>query len=158
MMDASAKLFSVNAAADALGKDRRTLDRALVGVTPDGAAGGQPRYRLATVVRALDARPGVKRPRGDVAEMERLYGLLTAALAQMEAEPDLERRRAIGREMGRHIGALDCLMGEANETLRPGERMLCDAVRDLNTRELLGAWLSLCNWTLPDGFQAAPSA
>jgi hypothetical protein len=50
------KLFSAFGAADSLEKDRQTVRRALRGVAPDGHEKGQPRWRLTTILRALDRR------------------------------------------------------------------------------------------------------
>lgn len=49
------ELVSITKAADLLGKDRQTIVRAVRGIEPDGVEMKQPRYKLATIMKALDA-------------------------------------------------------------------------------------------------------
>jgi hypothetical protein len=49
------ELLSVNKAADLLEKDRQTIVRALRGVEPDGIEMKQARYKLSTIMKALEA-------------------------------------------------------------------------------------------------------
>src|ERR1700730_16460435 len=51
-------VFSVNAAAEVLERDRRTITKALRRVRPDKKERGQDRWRLATILNALDRLPG----------------------------------------------------------------------------------------------------
>src|SRR5258708_16024422 len=51
------KLFSAFGAADLLEKDRQTVRRALRRVVPDGFEGKNPRWRLPTIIPALDPHP-----------------------------------------------------------------------------------------------------
>ena len=90
MADAQNRLFSINAAADALGKDRRTLDRAPVGVAPDGYDGKSPRWRLASIVQALEARSGSAGSEDAevIGEIERLDQALREGFERLEAEPE----------------------------------------------------------------------
>jgi hypothetical protein len=62
-LDAAA-LWSVNGAAVALERDKRSLRKALKRVRPDGEERGHPRWRLPTIVDALNAfdAPAVVRP------------------------------------------------------------------------------------------------
>jgi hypothetical protein len=51
-------LFSINAAAETLEVDRRTVTKALRRTKPDGKERGQDRWRLKTILTALDQLPG----------------------------------------------------------------------------------------------------
>lgn len=52
------QLYSVNALSKLTGRDRRTLDKALVHVAPARTDGARKLYRLADVEQALEARGG----------------------------------------------------------------------------------------------------
>jgi hypothetical protein len=60
------ELVSITKAADLLGKDRQTIVRAMRGIEPDGVEMKQPRYRLATIMRALET-PKAEGPRSQEA-------------------------------------------------------------------------------------------
>jgi hypothetical protein len=52
-------MFSINAASELLERDRRTIGKALRHVPPDKKEkGGQPRWKLPTILSALDQLPG----------------------------------------------------------------------------------------------------
>jgi hypothetical protein len=51
-------VFSINAAAELLERDRRAVTTAMRHVPPDAKEKGQPRWRMATFVDALSKRPG----------------------------------------------------------------------------------------------------
>jgi hypothetical protein len=51
-------VFSINAASELLERDRRTVGKALRHVPPDKKEKGQPRWRLPTILSALDQLPG----------------------------------------------------------------------------------------------------
>jgi hypothetical protein len=51
-------LFSINSAAEVLERDRRTVTKALRHTPPDAKQKGQPRWRLRTILDALDELPG----------------------------------------------------------------------------------------------------
>jgi hypothetical protein len=80
------KLFSAFGAAGSLEKDRQTVRRALRGVAPDGHENGQPRWRLTTILRALDRHLGRSEPSPSVpmhlatlySELDRLYDKVNA--------------------------------------------------------------------------------
>ena len=62
-------VFSINAASELLERDRRTVTKALRHTPPDRKEKGQPRWKLPTILAALDALPGTNnsgpRRRGD---------------------------------------------------------------------------------------------
>jgi hypothetical protein len=65
-------LFSINRAADLLEKDRATLVRALRHVPPDGYQGGQPRWRMPTIMHALAIKPQARRDTGKYRDRYRI--------------------------------------------------------------------------------------
>ena len=150
MADAQNRLFSINAAADALGKDRRTIDRTLVGVAPDGFEGKAPRWRLASIVKALKARSGSAGSEDAevIGEIERLDQALREGFERLEAEPDLAKRREMAKEIGPYIGALDSAFERANATRSDGERPLLERHRDFMMGQLIGSFLALAGWEL----------
>ena len=50
----SPDLFSINAAADALGRTRRTVTRALKNTKPDGIKSGLKKWKMKTIISAID--------------------------------------------------------------------------------------------------------
>lgn len=85
--------FSVNGAADLLERDRRTIRRALAMVPPDAKESGNPRWRLRTILDALDAHERRTRHErswthdGDrdavIVEIERITAKLEAGFDRM---------------------------------------------------------------------------
>ena len=67
-MAMQAKLWTVNGLATELGRDRRTIAKALDGVPPDGAVGKGRGWYLTTAIRALEAHGGA--PRGEARVLE----------------------------------------------------------------------------------------
>ena len=91
------KLFSAFGAADLLEKDRQTVRRALRHVAPDGFEGKNPRWRLPTIIAALDARRNKSEP-PVTARLADLFRKLDEADAAMRGVASLERRRRLARE------------------------------------------------------------
>jgi hypothetical protein len=101
------KLFSVNAIAEALEKDRATVKRALRNTPPNGKERGQPRWKMSVAVAAIDALPGTnyEKPRrhsnnsgGGDPRIAKLYDDIQVAFDELQAIEDLEQRRAVARE------------------------------------------------------------
>ncbi len=93
------KLFSAFGAADLLEKDRQTVRRALRRVVPDGFEGKNPRWRLPTIIAALDAHLGRNKSEPPAnARLADLFRKLDEADAVMRAVASLERRRQLARE------------------------------------------------------------
>lgn len=119
-------IFSINAAAAILERDRGTITRALRGVPPDAHENKSPRWRLRTVVDALAARErstargnAYPNPNPDIMrvvdKIEDTFAEFDAGIARLRAESDLERRRAIGAEIGPLIGRLERLTATVNQ-------------------------------------------
>jgi hypothetical protein len=158
MAGAQNKIFSINAAADLLGKDRRTLDRALVGIPPDGYQGKLPRWRLATIVQALEQHQGTSSGNGTntlLDEIEHLGEELEQGFTRAEAEPDLVRRREIMREVGPLVGRIDVAMRRANARRPKSEQALLDRYCSFVIGRAIGNVLFLGGWDLKDEDAAA---
>ena len=84
------KLFSAYGAAQALERDRQTIERAVRGLTPDGYEGKSPRWRLARIVEALDARNNGATINHD---LERKFAELEALYDGVQKAPTLAERR-----------------------------------------------------------------
>jgi hypothetical protein len=102
--------LSVNAASEMLERTRRTVKRALRNVPPDSHERGQPRWRLANIVKALEKSATPKTAtyayQGDSEDNEleqecaAAFTKFDKAVAAMEKLPTLERRRARSIELG----------------------------------------------------------
>jgi hypothetical protein len=88
-------LFSINAAAEILERDRRTITRALRHVKSDGKERGADRWRLKTIIDALERlQPTAAAGHGADYEGDRLVAAFNAKLATLDDLPALEDRRA----------------------------------------------------------------
>jgi hypothetical protein len=121
-------LFSIESLAVELGRDRRTIAKALRDVPADGESNGRPVWRITTALRAMQRRDGNDRGSDGIeqllAEIERLASDLEAGFDQARDEPNLEKRREILREIGPCRGALDRSM-EAAASGRPTPKGNC---------------------------------
>jgi hypothetical protein len=88
------KSFSLNAIAVLLERDRATIVRALRGTPADATERGQPRWRMATAVAALERHNHANNEDDTDPALTAAYAELDAAIAAMEVEPSLERRRS----------------------------------------------------------------
>jgi hypothetical protein len=92
------KLFSAFGAAQALERDRQTIERAVRGLAPDAFERGQPRWRLARIVEVLNARHSKSEKSPPNAVLCDLLDQLDDADATMRAVGSLEDRRRFARE------------------------------------------------------------
>jgi hypothetical protein len=83
-------LFSINGAADAVGKDRSVITRVLRNVPPDSRAQGKAKFRLSTVVDALlaDAVAGAGDSAADLANARTRQAVARAAKSEFDLEVD----------------------------------------------------------------------
>ncbi len=99
------KLFSAFGAADLLERDRQTVRRALRHVPPDGHERKQPRWRLKTIIDAVDAHLGrnttATPPAGSTLQV--LFDQFDTGCKNLAIMPDLKARR---REAHRLIALL----------------------------------------------------
>jgi hypothetical protein len=137
-------LFSREALAAALGKDRRTIAKALIGVPPDGYNGRFPAWTINTAMRALDAAGGggahsdASPQDPSRAAVEKATSDMLAGFERMRRVRSLEARRAmlgeIGPLVGKFINALDA--DAARDP--PDQRAVFEIVRDHLQRSALG--------------------
>lgn len=91
--------YSVNALSKLLGKDRRTIDKAVAGVAPTRVAGKTKFYRLEDVEQALKAKPGQSlREEKLVEEIRKLR------IANDREEEKLILTAAVGESVRRCLG------------------------------------------------------
>jgi hypothetical protein len=129
-------LFSVNGASEALGRTRRTISRALQDVKPDASRSGLKLWSMRKIVDAVNRNTQAplltNSSRSEFADqLQEEFRAFDAGFAQLEAEPDLERRRALNEKLGvgKMIGGLDRLMKEHNEAMGEGDScvsFVCD--------------------------------
>ena len=147
---AAMKTFSVNAAAELLERDRRTVAKALRGVPPDHKdEQGHERWRLPVIIDALSASHG-----GGASAAAAIDEIMSAAeavdrlLEQLRAAPDVEAARVILRAEGHRIGGLDRALSAALAALRPAEVQLLQTVRDHVVGAVIGEALQACRWQI----------
>jgi hypothetical protein len=160
--------FSVNGAPDLLERDRRTIRRALAMVPPDAKESGNPRWRLRTVLDALDAherrtgheRSGMRHGDRDAVldEIERLGAKLDAGFGQMAGEPDVARRRKMASQVGPLVGALNRAIERSHEFVPPDERPFVKLGTDQILRQAIANFMGLCQYELSDADHAADAA
>jgi hypothetical protein len=113
------KTFSTNAASLLLEKDRRTVTKAMLGVTPDARVNGQARWRLRKFVEALSAHehPSNVGPLAQADKIEAGFSKLEGLFASLQDEPNFEKRRELATkiDIAKTINDLDQLMLAANE-------------------------------------------
>jgi hypothetical protein len=92
-------LFSVNGAADALRRTRRTVSRALEGVKPDTIRSGLKLSRMSTIVEALNTRTQapILTSASTNADLRALFAQLDDADDKMRAIESLAGRRTFAR-------------------------------------------------------------
>jgi hypothetical protein len=145
-------LFTIEALATETGRDRRTVAKALRGVTPDGQVKGREGYLLNTALKALNARSGASyRSGGGNAtpdEAVRVARKFEAALEKASQLPDITERRKILIEAGPLFGQLCGLLEQgADET--PGdenEKWLLTFVREQILADALATFYALGCW------------
>jgi hypothetical protein len=153
----SPTLVSVNGASELLERDRRTIRRALRSVPPDGDENGQPRWRLASVVDALQihdrrmrpqAFPRAYDPNGIIAELEDLSRELEYGFERMKQETDLERRRKLGLKFGPIIGRSIEAVNRSLELEPEGSRTFMKWATSRMLGDIINHWLWLMQYEL----------
>jgi hypothetical protein len=113
------KCFSAFGAADLLERDRQTVRRALRHVPPDGYERKQPRWRLKTIIDAVDAHLGrnttAAPPAGSTLQVQ--FDQFDGGCKNLAMMPDLKARR---REAHRLIA----LLVELDKAMRADARAL----------------------------------
>jgi hypothetical protein len=143
------KTFSVNAAAELLERDRRTVAKALRGIPADHRdAQGHERWRLPVIIDALSANRGEGANAAVIDEILAAAEAVEKLLQQLRAaaEEGVEQARAVLKTGGHHIGDLDRALERGLVGLRPAESQLLGVVRDDVVRAATAEALSFCNW------------
>jgi len=148
-------LFSVNKAADLLERDRQTLVRALRHVPPDGYQGGQPRWRLATIVAALAVKPqerreaGKYRDRYSIGRSKALDGLRVMfenGVASIGAEPSFDRRREMAVALAPVLAEYQSLYLSTARSLGIADDGVLGARADLIWSEMMDEVSQAAKW------------
>jgi hypothetical protein len=146
-------LFTIEALATETGRDRRTVAKALRGVTPDGQVKGREGYLLKTALKALNARSGASyRSCGGNAtpdEAVRVARKFEAALEKASQLPDITERRKILIEAGPLFGQLCELLEQGTDDVPfrdENERWMSEFVREQILADALATFYALGCW------------
>jgi hypothetical protein len=129
-MSMTPTLFSIEGIATELGRDRRTVARALRDLPPDGEVRGKPAWRLASVIRILNRREGGAGSETAASEIEETCGRLQSGLDRATEIADIEQRRVVLKQIGPLVGKLDRLMTAADNGDIVCELLHREALRD----------------------------
>jgi hypothetical protein len=156
------KLWSINELAIELGRNARTVRRALQRAKPDGKLQGRPAWYLDSAVAALDyhgrvtGRPPARHVAAErfdptleaqIHAIEATGADVDALLVQLRGEKSVERRRALieggaGRVVGKHERALQATVADnAHSPLR-------QCYVDTMMSSVLAEIAALCEWTV----------
>jgi hypothetical protein len=141
-------LFSINAAAEVLERDRRTLVKSLRHTPPDGKEGGAGRWRLKTIIDALAAMQAAPVPRDTDSDpvLKSMSTHFHTSYDAMTALPTLAGRREAAV-------ALAPMLDEIHRALRAHGRNIGigDELADYRADHLLliyqRGFEQPCNWT-----------
>jgi hypothetical protein len=138
------KTFSINGAAELLERDRRTVTKAMRYVKPDSFVHGSPRWRLPTILNAMEGTNDHGLGGQLIDKIETNFEALDAGFARFRAEPDLAHRRLLDKQLGigRLIGDLDRQMTQANAATGE-DQGLSSIVGDQLIGDLISRYLSL---------------
>jgi hypothetical protein len=142
------KLISAFGAADMLELDRQTVRRALRHVQPDGFENKQPRWRMKTIIEAVDRHLG--RARG-VAEppqaaLDDLFERFDTGCKDLDRLPDLEARRHEARRLMALLLKLDKVM-RAEARSRREDEFRADLRCDEHFRVAMRNFEGPCAWS-----------
>jgi hypothetical protein len=146
-------LLTINAAADQLQRDRRTIAAHLRDIPPDDKdAQGRLRWKLATIVRALNKERPQQGNSAAADAIEDAHEALAAGLEKMWAAADAfgpeAARRVVHDGIGRLVGALDRALERGLVGLKPHEQYLLRLARDKVVTAAIGEILGACRWKL----------
>jgi|SRR5450631_1687104 hypothetical protein len=145
--------YSINAVSLMLENDRRTVTKAMQGVSPDEKVNGQPRWKLRKIVDALERHSRASNGGGSNSsvrageicdELERLHGEVDAAIKFVESLPDLAAKQPHSRAAMKTINRIAELYEEANAIVLERDptsllRYVTDPIVGSTFRELLSA-------------------
>lgn len=147
-MEFNVKLVSAFGAADMLELDRQTVRRALRHVAPDGYDKEQPRWRMKTIMDAIDRHlgrnTGARSP--SEAALDALFEQFDNGCKGLGRLPDLEARRREARRLMAVLVELDTAMRADARARREDElraSLRCDQHLRLAMRNFEGP----CEWS-----------
>jgi hypothetical protein len=157
-MSMTAKLFSISGLSIELGRDRRTIGKALARVAPDGQlADGTDAWYLRSALTALEQRSDGRRERGNgYTDDSALNALEDAAQAvedffcALRAEPDIGKRRKLLERDGKVIGEFSRRLEDVQRGHSEAMRMIEAPFVDKMSAGVFFEALDLCNLTLKD--------
>ena len=151
------KTFSVNAIAELLERDRATVIRALRETPPDATERRQPRWKMATAVAALERHNRISSddiPGGNDPALATAFARLDGAIAAMEAEPSLERRRSMSiNNVKPLLAATDRMLRAAGITAGQDAELVHLRADHLGY-VMLRTFVQPCQWSLEDALAA----
>ena len=142
------KLFSAFAAADLLERDRQTVRRALRHVPPDGHERAQPRWRLKTIVDAVDAHLGRNSTATQSAgsTLQVLFDQFDTGCKNLAIMPDLKARRREAHRLIALLVELDRAM-RADARARREDELRASLRCDQHFRLAMRNFEQPCAWT-----------
>ncbi|MGY4318995.1 hypothetical protein [Bradyrhizobium sp. JR3.5] len=146
------KLISAFGAADMLELDRQTVRRALRHVAPDGHENEQPRWRLKTIIDAIDRHLG--RNNGAVVPtatgaLNDLFEAFDTGCRGLDSLPDLEARRREAQRLMVVLVELDAAM-RADARARREDELRASLRCDEHFRLAMRNFERPCEWTLDE--------
>ena len=145
------QMFSINAASLLLERDRRTVTKAMASVPPDGKEKKQPRWKMSTIVDALERHGGSNNQgNGNSAAANANpppeYAAFDAALDALEALPTVEKRRKAAVAIMPKLHAMVAALGR--QGANAGEHPDHTALRGSEVYRLsMIAFQSPCAWS-----------
>ncbi len=153
-------LFSINRAADLLERDRATLVRALRRVPADGYEGGQPRWRMPTIVDALAMKSqarceaGKYRDRYNISRSKALDGMrvmFEKQVALISAEKSLDKRREMAVALAPLLEEYQATYLDVGRSLRIVDDHTLGARAELIWTEMVEEVSEAAEWSRHDG-------
>jgi hypothetical protein len=151
------KVFSVNALAELFEKDRQTVVRSLRGVPADAKVRGQPRWRMATAVSAMEkhnrasdgGNSGSATNGGIDAGLADAFAEFDMKFAAMEAAPKLEDRRAMALKLGPLVNGIDRQLRAHGRAIGVGDELADYRAQGIWRLTLIG-FEKPCKWSFAE--------
>jgi hypothetical protein len=142
------KLISAFGAADMLELDRQTVRRALRHVSPDGYEKKQPRWRMKTIIAAVDKHLGRNSVTTKPVEtpLQALFDEFDSGCKELGGLPDLAVRRREARRLMAVLVELDSAM-RADARARREDELRASLRCDQHFRLALRNFEGPCQWT-----------
>jgi hypothetical protein len=140
--------FSAFGAADLLERDRQTVRRALRHVPPDGYERKQPRWRLKTIIDAVDAHLGRNTTSTPSAgsTLQVMFDQFDGGCRNLAVMPDLKARRSEAHRLIALLVDLDKVM-RADARARREDELRASLRCDQHFRLAMRNFEQPCEWT-----------